>query len=253
MTKRWIGTAAAVLGALGLTATAASAQMIRPWTGKGYFNVNGGAQTKARSQTVSDSFPLYDETASWDGTIGVGSSSIVDVSGGVRVWRNVAVGLGYSHYSKGTSAVINASVPDPLFFDQPHGSSVTVPGLEHKERDINLSVVYVMPISDLIDVSVFGGPAFFGLTKSVVTDVTIPAGGTAATGATTTTVKRNGTGGHFGVDVRANLLRGLGGQLDLGVGIFLRYAGASVDFPEVNEGKVDVGGFQYGGGLRVRF
>jgi hypothetical protein len=36
-----------------------------------------------------------------------------------------------------------------------------------------------------------------------------------------------------------------------GVGAFIRYAGATVDLPSVSDLKV--GGFQIGGGLRVRF
>jgi hypothetical protein len=36
-----------------------------------------------------------------------------------------------------------------------------------------------------------------------------------------------------------------------GAGLFLRYAGASVDLPSAN--NVKVGGVQLGGGLRLRF
>jgi hypothetical protein len=40
-------------------------------------------------------------------------------------------------------------------------------------------------------------------------------------------------------------------QPQLGAGVFLRYAGGSVDLPEVS--NVKVGGFQGGFGLRLRF
>jgi hypothetical protein len=36
-----------------------------------------------------------------------------------------------------------------------------------------------------------------------------------------------------------------------GLGVYLRYAGASVDLP--SQSGVKVGGFQAGGGLRIRF
>jgi hypothetical protein len=238
---------------IGMSAVDAAGQIIKPWTGKGVDNVNGGKQTKARTQTMGDSFVLYDETARWDTAIGVGSSSIFDISGGVRLWQNLAVGVGVTTYSDTATATVAASVPDPLFFDRPHASSLDVTGLEHKERAVHLSAVYVLPIVDRLDVMVSAGPSFFSLKKDLVTDVTVPSGGTSISAATRATIDRSKSGGHIGLDIQYVILPGLADRIGLGVGAFVRYGKATIDAAEVREGKIEVGGLNYGGGLRVRF
>ena len=54
-------------------------------------------------------------------------------------------------------------------------------------------------------------------------------------------------GYHLGVDFRYLFIR------NAGLGAFVRYTSGSVDTSVVDGGKIDVGGFQYGVGLRVRF
>ena len=139
--KRLVPVALTASVLLGASATDAAAQAIKPWTGKGFLNVNFGTQTKSRTQTMGDSFAIYDETATWETSIGVGSSSIFDISGGARIWRNLAIGVGVSNYSDDASATVNASIPDTLLFDSPHASSVDVTGLQHKERTVHLSAI----------------------------------------------------------------------------------------------------------------
>ena len=41
--------------------------------------------------------------------------------GGVRVWRNLAVGVGFSRFNTGSEAVVAAALPHPFFFDRERG------------------------------------------------------------------------------------------------------------------------------------
>lgn len=224
----------------------ASAQMLQS-TDKVFAGVSFGQQTKARTFTVSGSQPLYDETATFESSVGIGSSNVVDVSGGVRVWKNVAVGLGWSSYSDTSSSTINASIPDPLFFDTPHARSASFDGLEHKEQQIHVSLYWLQPVTDRFDVAFFAGPTFFSVEQDVLTGITVPTGGTTIDSVTRTTIDESATGFHGGVDLRYLVVK------NVGIGAFARYATAKFDTTAIDGGSMEVGGFQYGAGIRVRF
>lgn len=223
----------------------ASAQMLQS-TDKVFAGVSFGNQTKARTFTVSGSQPLYDETATFESSVGIGSSTIVDVSGGVRVWKNVAVGLGWSSYSDTSSSTLNASIPDPLFFDAPHARTATADGLEHTEQQIHLSLYWLQPVTERFDIALFAGPTLFSVKQDLLTGVTVPTGGTTIDSVSRTTVDESATGFHAGVDFRYLVMK------NVGLGAFARYATAKFDAP-IDGGSMEVGGFQYGAGLRVRF
>jgi len=225
----------------------AAAQVVLPWHDKGFANVNFGSQTIARRHTNEGSLPLYEEVATWDSSFGVGNNTLIDVSGGVRLWRNFGVGVGFSSYKDTASASVNASIPDTLIFDSPHASSATVDGLEHKERAVHLSAVFVLPIIDKLDVTVSAGPSFYTLKKDVVSNITVANGATSIGSVQTSNLSENTTGGHVGFDVRYRIYKWIG------AGVFARYSTASINTDAVSEGKIEVGGLNYGGGLRIVF
>jgi len=225
----------------------AAAQLVLPWTDKGFANINFGSQTIARRQTNEGNFPIYDEIATWDTSFGVGNNTLVDISGGMRLWRNLGVGVGFSRYKDTSSAPVNASIPDTLIFDSPHASSTTVDGLNHEERGIHLSAVFVIPIIDKLDLSITAGPSFYPLKKDVVSDITVANGGTTIASVLKSSLSENATGGHVGFDVRYRIYKWIG------AGIFARYSTASINTNAVGEGKIEIGGLNYGGGLRIVF
>src|SRR5687767_4767073 len=92
--------------ATGLAADA-SAQTLQS-TDRAFAGLSFGGQTKARTYTTSGSLPLYEETATFESTVCIGAASLFDVSGGVRVWNNVAVGAGFSRYSDTSTGTFTA-------------------------------------------------------------------------------------------------------------------------------------------------
>jgi hypothetical protein len=217
----------------------ASAQTLQS-TDRAFAGLSFGGQTKARTYTTSGSLPLYEETATFESTVGIGASTLFDVSGGLRVWNNVAVGLGFSRYS-------DTSIPDPVLFDTPRSGSATVAGLKHTETQVHLSVYWLQPVTDKVDVSLYAGPTIFNVKQDLPSGFTVSPGTATIATVTQTQVKETAVGLHGGVDVRYLI------RQNVGVGLFLRYAQGRVDSDLVDGGRMEVGGFQYGAGLRVRF
>lgn len=233
-------------GVLLMGATESAAQMLQA-TDRAFAGLSFGAQTKARTFTTSGAFPLYDETATFESTVGIGSESVIDLTAGVRVWSNLAVGGGWTSYSDSSSSTLSASVPDPLFFDNAVERSSTVEGLKHTETQIRLSVFWIQPVTDKFDITVFGGPTFFTVKQDVLTGFTVETNTTNMASVTRDTIDESTTGLHGGVDFRYLIIE------NAGVGAFVRYSTGKFDTTLVDSGSMEVGGFQYGVGLRVRF
>lgn len=243
---RVFGILTSTLFLVGGLATQASAQMLQS-TDRAFAGLSFGGQTKARTFRTSGSLPLYEETATFESTVGIGAEGLIDISGGVRVWNNVAVGIGFSRYSDTSNGTFNASIPDPVLFDRPRAASVEVPGLKHSQSQIHLSVYWLQPVTDKIDVSAYAGPTFFSVKQDLPTGFTVAQGTNNIATVTQTQVKESAVGLHAGVDVRYLIIK------NAGVGLFLRYAQGRVDTDLVEGGRIEVGGFQYGVGARVRF
>jgi hypothetical protein len=135
------------------------------------------------------------------------------------------------------------SIPDPSFFDRPTIVTENTSGLDRSELGVHLQVVWRAPVTDKLDVSFSAGPSFIHLTQQVAT-ASIPAG-TQNVDVTQKSESGTALGVNVGVDGSYMF------QPQFGAGVFLRYAGGSVDLPAVS--NVKVGGFQGGIGLRVRF
>jgi len=244
--RRGIGILTGAFFLVAGVAVPVSAQTLQS-TDKAFAGLSFGGQTKARTYTTSGSLPLYEETATFESTVGIGAEALFDISAGIRVWNNVAVGIGFSRYSDTSDGTFIASVPDPVFFDTPHVASFTPTGLKHTESQVHVSVYWLQPVTDKIDVSAYAGPTFFSVKQDLPTGFTVTPGTATVSSVTMTQVKENAVGLHIGVDARYLILK------NAGVGLFLRYAQGRADVPIVNGGRMEVGGFQYGVGVRVKY
>lgn len=242
---RFLGMFTGVFIIVGLAAEA-SAQALQS-TDKIFGGLSFGGQTKARTYTTSGSFPLYEETATFESAVGIGAETIIDLSGGLRIWNNVGAGIGFSRYTDTSNGTFSASVPDPVVFDRLATRFAEVPGLKHTESQIHLSAYWLQPVTDKIDVSFYAGPTIFRVKQDLATGFTVTAGTNALATVTQSQVSKSAVGLHGGVDVRYLILE------NAGVGLFLRYAGAKVNSELVQGGQLNVGGFQYGVGVRVRY
>lgn len=243
---RVLGIVACGLILSGVMVTDAAGQMLAS-TDRAFASVNFGGQTKARTYSISESSPLYDETATVESTVGIGSAGIWDISAGVRVWSNLALGVGYSRYRDTSDAVVTASVPDPLFFDAPHESSTQINGLVHQEGQLHFSAYWLVPVTEKFDIALSAGPTLFSVKQDLPTGITVAPGTADVASVTRSTVDESSIGMHVAADFRYLVTS------NLGAGAFLRYTSGSVKSALVEGGTLDVGGFQYGAGLRFRF
>lgn len=249
MQKTWL-VALGMLLVLGVPR--ADAQVIN-WNDRGFANVNGGYQTQSHDFDSTTTFSLYDETATLNARHEVRSGALLDVSGGVRVWRNVGIGVGYSRFQNTDDVTVEATLPHPLFYDRPRSVTAEVNDLKHTESAVHIFGLWMLPVSRKMDVAFFLGPTIFSVKQGLATGVQIaqpepaPYVGTI-TGVVKAEAKETGVGVNVGADWTYMVTPELGG------GVFLRYAGGSVKL-ETQGRSVDmkVGGFQLGAGLRVRF
>jgi len=222
----------------------ASAQTQPPPANVGFLNVSFGAQPGSHDVSTSQSFPLYGETATLTTAQENGSGAMFDITAGYKLRPSFGVAVGFSNFSNTTDATASTSIPDPLIFDRPASATTTVSNLDHSERGIHLSAVWFMPVSDKIDVALSAGPSFIMVKQDLVSSITVPAG-TQTASLNVTSEKATGIGVNLGADGTYMVTR------NFGVGAFLRYAGAKVDVGPVD--GLSVGGFQVGGGVRMRF
>ena len=152
-------------------------------------------------------------------------------------------------------------MPSPLFRERFRTvQRFERPGLKHQQVGVHLPLMYMIQLSERVQVSLSAGPTWFRLRHDAVTAVDrgpeigptfinrIPSYETSLTGLTTTVEEGTAIGYNAGFDVTYLLIRGVG------VGLYLRYSGGAVEI-ELPEGprSIDVGGPQAGVGLRFRF
>jgi hypothetical protein len=224
----------------------AGAQMVR-WEDQAFININAAGQTQSQTIDTAGTFPIYDETASFSSSVTFGDRAFFDISGGARVWGNVAVGVGYSRLQGRSDTTVSASVPHPLFFDHPRSVTVPVSGLRHTESGVHIFALWMVPLSEKLDVAIFGGPSIYSVKQDFVgvetTVVETAPFTTPVISASTRNESDTGVGGNVGVDLSYMVTRYVGG------GAFLRYSRASAT---MNGVSLDVGGFQFGIGARLR-
>lgn len=234
-----------VCGLLLFGATQAFAQLI-PWKDKAFINISGGAQTVARDTKTDFTFTLYQEPASVSALRTVKGGGFFDFMAGYRVWKNFAVGLQFMTRSANGDAAVTALLPDPIGFDQPRNVTSSISGLVHKERWTSLIVAYGLPATDKIDIILFAGPAAVKLDHEVPSDVSVTegAGGPQLT-FTRSILSRTVWGSIAGADVRYMFSK------NFGAGAFVRFESANANL--AGDLKVEAGGAQVGGGLRIRY
>jgi hypothetical protein len=229
------GLLALCLSALSIPAFAQQMQ----WTDKGFVSVNGGVQAASHNLSATQRFPLFDEDVNATSNAKIKSSGLFDISAGYRVWHNVAASIGYTFASSTSDLHVDGSVPDPVFFDRPHPFNATLNGAKHRESVINLAAVYMMPITDKVDLGISLGPSIFVVKQDVAANL-------SGANQTPSLSRANKTTGGFNLGVDVTYLLGR----RWGVGGLARYPWGRV---KIGDDHLTVGGFQVGAGGRLRF
>ncbi len=229
------------------------------WNGRGFFHVSIGGQAQDQTFTDSATFAIYGDRAASAAGHSIGGGTLIDIAAGARVWRSLAVGLAFSANSNNNDAVVTVRVPHPIVFGQPREASTTVTDLEHSENAVHLQFTWMMPLNDKMQLAFMAGPSFFTVRQDVAAPITSAAQISDAAPFTTVAIntvsvaeiKDSPVGVNVGVD-GTYLVTPM-----IGVGAFIRYAGASIDLETpagvTRDEEPKAGGVQAAIGLRLRF
>lgn len=221
-----------------------------------FLAVSGAFEPGSQTFTDDGTFPLYDETGRLSVSSEVASGAVLDFGVGARVTGNWVVSANFHRTSSNDESTVTGSAPHPIFFDRPRSFSTTVEDLKRSEQALHVSLGYRVPLGEKFDVHVYAGPSQFRFSQEVVGRAIITEAGGAFTSVNVVYEqdrrKKNAWGGHIGADLSYAIYQM--GTTDFRLGGYLRYAGASSEFPVItNTVSTKLGGVQIGAGLRVRF
>ena len=230
---------------VGMTLCAASvdAQTPSPATEKVFLNVNVGGELATRTLGASVQQTIYFETATLTSNQPIGRGVVYDVDGGYRVRGNLFGGILVSVFQVKSDATTSATIPDPIFFNRPKTVTGSTSDLKRTEVAIIPHVTWALPLLDNMDVTFSVGAAFMKLSQDFV------GGFTVTPPQNLTIVSKKEDASAVGPYAQVDLIFNLASRL--GVGGYVRYAGAHVDLSV--EKNANVGGMQAGGGVRLRF
>jgi len=219
----------------------------------GYFNVNGGYQGTTNAFTSAWSYPSNLETASVTARYSVKPGVLIDVAGGVRLWRDLSIGAAVSRYDRSDFASLSASVPHPFFYNQPRSLQATSPGPKRTETAVHLQAMWSFAAGSRIQLGVSGGPTFFTVRQTFISAVSFaevyPYDTISISNTSTGTQSASKATFNVGGDLTCLIYK------QIGVGGMVRFSGVTVGFKAADGSAllVKAGGLQVGAGLRVRF
>ena len=215
--------------------------------------IDGGAIVNP--QSFSQDFTLTRNAESTPVTVDLkpAAGGFIEAGGRVRVGRSLwlgAVGFASSGSADGT---LTAEVPHPFYFNQRREITGEVPSLSHSETGAHVELAYAIPTRSSPEIQIFGGPSYFSVKQTLVTDFTYTDSypyDTARFDSATTT---KATGGAWGFNVGSEVTWRLGRSLL--VGGLVRYSLANLTLSPSAGNDVDMhaGGIELGAAVRVAF
>jgi hypothetical protein len=222
------------------------------WKGRGFAVVNGGVQAAGPGYTSTAVFKVHAEDATLNAEASVGVGPAFGARGGVRVWKNMAVGGGLEIVSSSQTLDVTGRLPHPFQFNQYREVSGTASGLERVETLVAFEVSWLFAVARRVDMFVFGGPAYINVRQDMATRIrfteSYPYDSASFAGVDTVSVSGGGLGATLGADVSYLMTKhlALGGEA--------RYSYASTTLtPAGQPAKVGLGGLQVAFGARILF
>jgi opacity protein-like surface antigen len=218
--------------------------------------VNAGRQSTSTTVSEEQTFQQYFEQGSFTFERTIPKDVFYDVWLSVRVWRGLSAGVAVSIFDNTGAGQIEARVPHPLIFDRPRTTTAGLADVTRREVGQHITIGWIIPATERIDFTVFGGPSIFTTEETFVTGLMMslnkevfPFDQLAFPGAQTETQRENVTGYNAGVDMSWRFTD------HIGVGALLRYASGKKDFTPTGGTpvEVEVGGLHAGGGVRLAF
>jgi hypothetical protein len=247
------------------TGSASVASPARSTFERGWVDVNFGLALAAEDTfSMAATGELFDEPATFSAEYSLPRGASFDFGGGVMITPLVGVGVSFSGTAHEDTALLRARIPHPFIGNVYATDDAPTDGvLQRIEGGVNLQAMIVAAQSDHFRFRVFGGPTFFRVQQDAVTDIRYnqvfrilpPANAIEITEFDSERIEGTGWGFHGGADASYFFNR------IVGVGGFAKFSRGNVDLENTlataigdNEVvSVKAGGFQVGGGLRLKF
>jgi len=218
-------------------------QTSKVWKGRGFAVIGAGAQVMGPGYTSTATFKVHAEDASLTADASIGVGPVFAARGGVRVWKNLALGGGLAVASTSQSLAVTGRLPHPFQFNQFRQVEGSAEGLERLETLAAFEASWLMAVTRRIDMFVFGGPAYIHVRQDMATKIqfteSYPYDSATFTGVQTASLSGGALGVTAGVDVAYLLTK------RLGVGGELRYSYAKTTLtPSTQPSSVPLGGLQ---------
>ena len=222
------------------------------WKGRGFAVVSAGAQLAAPGYTSTALFKVHAENATLNADASIGAGPVFGARGGVRVWKNLAVGAGLELASTSQTLDVTGRLPHPFQFNQFREIEGTASGLDRAEALVAFEVSWYVALARRVDMFVFGGPAYINVQQNMATRIrftkSYPYDTATFAGVETASVSGGGFGVTAGVDISYLMTK------HVGIGGEVRYSYASTTLkPSEQPAKVGLGGLQAAFGARVLF
>jgi len=222
------------------------------WGNNGYVSLNGLYQTTPNTFTTTTKPEVNQELGEVTTGHRIAPGPVFDVTVSGRAKGSFGVLYAVSYRTQTELGQVTAALPHPFFFNQPRLVAGQT-SLKREDLAMHLAGQWMVPVTDNVQVSLFGGPTYFRVTQDMVSDVTAdevyPFDRAQFGGAAVVNQQAWHIGYNAGGDVAFFFSR------TLGAGMMVRYSRATVQMPSPDGGTnaMKAGGLQTGAGLRVKF
>jgi hypothetical protein len=226
-----------------------------------WIDVNLGVAIAAeKTFAIEYSDTIFRETRTFRASYENPTGASFDFGGGVMFTPEIGAGVSFSGTAHRGTPELYVSVPHPNFFNSAASdTSEADREFERVEGGINIQLMGVAKLGDRARLRVFGGPTYFRVQQDLVSDIRYAQVFGIFTRANEVAiadyeyvekVEGTGWGFHVGADVSVFFTR------VVGIGGFARYSQGKVDVTQpatLDSVELKAGGWQTGGGLRLKF
>ena len=196
------------------------------WGDNGYVSFNGLYQSTPISFETKAKLDVYQEQGEVRTSHNIKPGPLYDVTAGGRIKGNLGVGYAMSYRRQSERGQVSATVPHPFYFGQARLVSGEA-SLNREDLSFHLAGIWMVPVSENLQVSLFGGPTYFRVTQDMVRNVELneayPFDQAVYTGVAASSEHAGRVGFNAGADVSMFFTR------MLGVGGLVRYSQGNVD------------------------
>ena len=222
----------------------------RGWSDRALISLNAGWQASSfdlhDTRSFEPPFAGDREMRTLAADYSVQSGMSLDLGGGFRVWRALAAGVSVTRFKDSRDVPVSGTVPHPFFFNRARAVNGVTSGVR-QEMAVHVDAMWVVPIRPKMTLALFGGPSFYSVKQTAVSDFdynqSYPYDDVTLTRVISSDESSSVTGVNFGADVGYYFTE------TIGIGGLIRFGRASVD---TSIGSIDVGGPEVGFGLRIR-